>query len=491
MTAKRAAQRKEQESASLPEVLIPPGDAKENEKAAYWIDLLGNVDQLKAATETTDFFILMQEFPAAVWDRLTIYLYRLPDDNGILLKNADDKPHYIKVLRQPLTEEFVAKNWGGGKYQAYLKIDNKEVLRKHTFRIDGEPKLQPGQRIEIEGKSVPIGSAVAAPPAPQSDIANVIEATSAANKQNMEILAEGSKAAIQLVRDQVAAAAKPDASSEIMDKFLTAMIERVMTPPPTPADPIDTFVKLQSLMKNPATEPVEQKDPPLTEAMELMEKMSGKPFFELIRGKSNPAAPDSPWAPFAPVALQFVTSLPNLMSEFRQTRALEQHARDLEFRRAVWMRTARPGETPTARTARPESRAPTESPASPARRATPTPTQPGTAPDPTQLTNAIIQTICHGFDTDPTMGGETAATIALLYGKQIEALGLEKFLANEQTLTEYVQGIPALAQRSQFATWPQFQDDFLEYCEQRWGVPESDEPVNGQAKIPPGPQPVA
>ena len=89
------------------------------------------------------------------------------------------------------------------------------------------------------------------------------------------------------------------------------------------------------------------------------------------------------------------------------------------------------------------------------------------------------------------MGGETAATIALLYGKQIEALGLEKFLANEQTLTEYVQGIPALAQRSQFATWPQFQDDFLEYCEQRWGVPESDEPVNGQAKIPPGPQPVA
>ena len=490
MTAKRAAQRKDQEPASLPEVLIPPGDAKENEKAAYWIDLLGNVDQLKAATETTDFFILMQEFPAAVWDRLTIYLYRLPDDNGILLKNADDKPHYIKVLRQPLTEEFVAKNWGGGKYQAYLKIDNKEVLRKHTFRIDGEPKLQPGQRIEIEGKSVPIGSAVAAPPAPQSDIANVIEATSAANKQNMEILAEGSKAAIQLVRDQVAQAAKPDSSSGLLDKFLTVAMERMLTPPPAPADPIDTFVKLQSLIqKNPAETP-EPKDPPLVAAMDLVEKMSGgRSFADLIKGNRSAPVPESAWAPFAPVALQFVTSLPNLMSEFRQTRALEQHARDLEFRRAVWMRTARPGETPPpellAQNPAPQPKRP---PAQPAAQPQP---QPGTAPDPTQLTNAIIQTICHGFDTDPTMGGETAATIALLYGKQIEALGLEKFLANEQTLTEYVQGIPALAQRSQFATWPQFQDDFLEYCEQRWGVPESDEPVNGQAKIPPGPQPVA
>ena len=49
MTAKRAAQRKDQEPASLPEVLIPPGDAKENEKAAYWIDLLGNVAEWLAA----------------------------------------------------------------------------------------------------------------------------------------------------------------------------------------------------------------------------------------------------------------------------------------------------------------------------------------------------------------------------------------------------------------------------------------------------------
>src|ERR1700683_2087778 len=107
MAPKSAALRKEKDpDTSLPENLIPPGDAKEDQRSAYWIELLSNIDQLKAATETTDFFVLMQEFPAAVWDRLAIYLYRLPDDNGMLIKNSDEKPHYIKVLRQPLTEEF-------------------------------------------------------------------------------------------------------------------------------------------------------------------------------------------------------------------------------------------------------------------------------------------------------------------------------------------------------------------------------------------------
>ena len=314
MSRKSSAARRE-EPATLPDVLIPPGDAEESERAAYWIDLLSDIGKLKAATETTDFFMLMQEFPGAVWDRLSIYLYRLPDDQGMLIKNSDDKPHYIKVLRQPLTEEFVSKNWGGGKYQVYLKIDNKEVLRKHTFRIDGEPKLQPGQRIEIEGKSVPIGGASGAPAETRSDLATVIEASASANKQNMEILAEGSKAAIQLVRDQASAASKPDAQSGLMDKLMTAMIDRMMNPPAPPpvADPIDTFVKLQTLMKNPAVEAPEPKDPPIAAAMKLVEDMSGgRTFAELIKGR-GPVAPDSPWAPFAPVALQFVTSLPTLV----------------------------------------------------------------------------------------------------------------------------------------------------------------------------------
>jgi hypothetical protein len=486
--AKRATQRQTVEQPEFPATLIPPGEAQGKDRSAYWIGLLANLDDLKAATETTDFFELMQEFPAAVWDRLAIYLYRLPDDSGMLIKNSDEKPHYIKILRQPLTEEFVAKIWGGGKYQAYLKIDNKEVLRKHTFRIDGDPKVQPGQRVEIDGKAVPInGAAPAATADSRSDLATVIEASASANKQNMEILAEGSKAAIQLVRDQAANAAKPDASSGLMDKMMTALIDRLMNPP-APADPIDTFVKLQGILnKNPETAP-EAEDPPLEKAMTLMEKVSGKSFSELVKGsRSATAAPESAWAPFAPVALQFVTSLPTIMSEVRQTRQLEMQTKDLEFRRAVWLRTAQPGAQPPPELLA-NNPAPQNHAATPAERQPQPQPQPGNA-DPMQLANVLVQMICHGFDKNPRMGYQTAATIDFTYGDAIEALGLEKFLADEAALAEYVQGLPALAERSRDARWAKFQSDFLDYTTERWPAEGDDqEETADPAK---GPQPVA
>ena len=489
MAPKRAAQRQEVLSPNLPEVLIPPSDAKEEQKAAYWIELLDNPEELRKATGTTEFFQLLNEFPASLWgDRLSIYVYRLPDDDGMMVKNETGARKYIKpIIRQPINEDWLATKHGGGKYLLYLKLDNKASIKETTVRIDGPPKLQPGQTVEMDGKPVPIGAAAPSAPAEaRTDVAAVIEASASANKQNMEILAEGSKAAIQLVRDQASAAAKPDANSGLMDKLVTVMIDRMMNPPPV-ADPLETFVKLQTILqKNPETEAPEPKDPPLTEAMNLVEKMSGKPFSELVRGKSNPVAQESGWAPFAPVISQFVTSLPTLMAEFRHTRQLELQARELAFKREMWLRTAQPG-TPLPKELL-ETNPPSPINHQPAAQPQP---QPGAPPDAGQLTNAIIQTICHGFDQDPSMGGETAATIAVLYGRQIEALGLEKFLADEQSLTEYVKGIPVLSQRAQFATWPQFQQDFLDYCEQRWGTQDEDEtPINGQVKVP-GPQPVA
>ena len=77
---KRAAQRIDHtEPASLPEVLIPPGDAKDEQKAAYWIELLDNPEALRKATGTTEFFQLLNEFPASLWgDRLSISVMETP-----------------------------------------------------------------------------------------------------------------------------------------------------------------------------------------------------------------------------------------------------------------------------------------------------------------------------------------------------------------------------------------------------------------------------
>jgi hypothetical protein len=482
---RRAAQRKpETQAAELPEVLVAPSAAADKDREAYWINLLANVDELKAATETTDFFVLCQEFPPAAWDRLTIYLYRLTDDAGMLIKNSDDKPHYIKVLRQPLTEEFVMKNWGGGKYQALLKIDNKEVLRKHTFRIDGDPKVLPGQRVEVDGKAVPLtGAPAAAPVDSRSDVGHVIEAFADASKQNSELLMEGSKAAIQIVRDTAAQNAKTETTSPLNTVEGIVAIAKLFQPPPA-ADPIDTFIKLQTLM-HPAPVEKEEKDTPIEETLGAIEKLTGgRSLIDLLKPAAKAAAEENPWAPFAGVAQSFVASLPSLMAEFRQTRLIEMRNRDLQWRRDLWARNAKQGEQPPPDLMGEQVALP---PAPPPARPQPVnaPASPSAA-DPNALINAVVGLICQGFDNSPYMGEQTAGAIDLLYGRALEHLGVTAILANEAELDKYIAGVPALAQRSQFATWKTFKGDFLRYTVERW----AEEPADDDEKAA-GPQPVA
>jgi hypothetical protein len=480
---RRAAQRKpETQAAELPEVLVAPSAAADKDREAYWINLLANVDELKAATETTDFFVLCQEFPPAAWDRLTIYLYRLTDDAGMLIKNSDDKPHYIKVLRQPLTEEFVMKNWGGGKYQALLKIDNKEVLRKHTFRIDGDPKVLPGQRVEVEGRVVPLSGAAPAPVAPATDLATAVDASRHATESAMSVLTDAAKTSIKMVQDQAATNNTSKNENPLTTIEGIAAIAKMFQPPPAP-DPIDTFIKLQTLM-HPAPVEKEEKDTPIEETLGAIEKLTGgRSLVDLLKPAAKAAAEENPWAPFAGVAQSFVASLPSLMAEFRQTRLIEMRNRDLQWRRDLWARTAKQGEQPPPDLMGEQVALP---PAPPAR---PQPVNAPAAPsaaDPNALISAVVGLICQGFDNSPYMGEQTAGAIDLLYGRALEHLGVTAILANEAELDKYIAGVPALAQRSQFATWKTFKGDFLRYTVERW----AEEPADDDEKAA-GPQPVA
>lgn len=487
MTPRRAAaQRQPDPEPSLPGVLIAPGNAAPEQREAYWIELLDNPEELRKAIGTTEFFPLLRDFPASLWgDRLSIYVYRLPDDDGMQIKNELGSRKYIKpILRHPVDEEWLANKHGGGKYLLYLKLDNKASIKETTVRIDGAPKLQAGQTVEIDGKFVPVNGGAAAASAQaesRSDVASVIQASSDANKQNMEILAEGSKAAIALVREQATAATKPDAQSGLMDKFLTVMIERMMNPPTPPAvaDPIDTFVKLQGLIQKNNPEPTEPKDPPLEEAMTLVEKFAGKSFSELMKGnRGAPAVDAGPnWGAIAlGVAEKFFAVAPTLFQQ-----AI--YSRQQEFQRAVWLRTAKPGEAPPPALLAvnvPQINPPN---ANDAKAPNPPGPQPDSAAvDPMALTQHIVQMVCHGFDQDPYSGGETAAAICFSFGRMIEAAGIEAMLADEESIKTLVVGNQLLQQRSQHAKWAQFQEDFLAYMGDRFGAGELEKP---------GPQPVA
>jgi hypothetical protein len=495
MPRKSAAARHETPDAALPGVLIPPSQAKENEREAYWLELLADPDKLRAAIETTPFFDLLLQFPESLWsNRLSIYLYRLPDDDGMMIKTpgAGEEPgkfKYIKpIVRHPIDEEWVANKHGGGKYQAVLK-DYKdgerkyEALKKHTFRIDGTPKMQPGQVVEIEGKPVSIGGNSTNPAArtEESTTSQVIDAISRANESAMEIQTHAAKNAIDMVKEQAGAAATPPKSG--ISDFLE-LANALKTLMPQPPDPIATLRLAKELFDRPTAEPIEQpepKDPPISEAMKLVESLAGKPFSELIRGR-NPAPVEAQpfaWlAPFAPAIDKLVTILPNL---FAQSRA----AKDLEFRRAVWARTAPPG-TPIpadlqGQPALPPAPAPAPTPA-----AQPTPAAMTPEAEKMQIVGYIINTVSEGFKRNPRMGYQTAANIDFVCGEAIEAHGLDKLLADEANVTEMVKGTPQLEPLTHDARWHQFQSDFLDYMGDRFGEPEEE----GAEKAP-GPVPVA
>ena len=407
-----AARQPEPEPASLPEVLIPPSQAKETEREAYWIELIDNpVDFKKAISTTTDFFALLKQLPEALWSggRLSIYLYRLPDEDGLMVKNAEGQGKYIRpVIRAPIDMDWIGSRNGGGKYKLYLKLDSKETLREETVRIDGAPKVQAGQTVEVDGKSVAVGSATptAQTADTRSDVATIIDANSKAEEKRMEMLLDANKASIELVKEQAAHNAPQ------RDPLTTAIeLVKLLQPAQPAKDPtlaaLEIVEKIDAMnaRRNPQpAEAAEPEEPPLEKAMSLMEKMSGKSFSDLMKGKSPAAAPESAWAPFAPVALQFVTSLPNLLAELSRNKQIEIQARDLAFRREVWLRTAQPGENPPAEllamNPAPAAQTP-QRPAQPQPAASPAETQ---ELDAMQLAGHIVQMVCHGFDSDPFSG---------------------------------------------------------------------------------------
>lgn len=486
MAKRSAAQRRDEVQPALPEVLVSPSKAEPHQRDAYWLELLQEPEKFKDAVQTEELWPMLKSFPEALWgDRISIFIYRLPDDDGMMVKNAEGQAKYIKpVIRFCIDEDWVATKHGGGKYQLYLKLDD-TVIRKHTFRIDGAPKVAAGQTVEIAGKEVSVGT-VTTPPAAdtRSDVATIIDANSRAEEKRTEMLLSANRASIELVKEQASAATKPDASNGIVEKLLTMLMERVMQPPPTPVDPIDSFVKLQTLIHKNSPEPEPEKEGALNTSLELVERLTGKSVADLMKPSRGAAdANEYGWvAPVVGAVQQFIGQIPAIMQEARISR-------DQEFRRQVWLRTAQPGTPAPAELL--ANNPPVRTPAQPAAPAAP---QPGAPPDPAQLVPAIVQIVINRFDRNPKMGYQCAAAIDALYGEQIEAcpiaqgVSLAQLLADESQMIAFIAGTPVLAQRSQDVRWHKFQDDFMAYTEERWGEPqgdEDDEPEKSVTQMPP------
>jgi hypothetical protein len=477
MPRKSAAAAQPKEPASLPDVLIPPSEAPENQRAAYWLDLLQKPDELKAAIASEDFFTMLQEFPDAFWDRFSIYLYRRPDDEGRMVRNAPtQKGKYLPggVLHHAIQEEDVAKKWGGGKYTAYLKLDSTETVREHTFSIDGPPKVLDGQVVEINGKTVSTGTP-AAPPAVASETAQIVAATSAAATANAELLKGGMQSVLDLQTDLTRKQLGLDGKAE-KDPLETAirLVEILRPKEAAPAksamtEAIEILDRLDAMAarRNPQPADKNAHDTSLTETLNVVKELTGaESIAELLKPAArNVAAATTPeWvSPLLELGKTLISAFPAIMAQSRATR-------DLEFRRMLFLRDMKPGQAPPA--------ALLNEPAPPTPQSTTTqpPATNGTGPLlPQDVVTGMVTMICDGFDRDPRQGMETAAAIAFNFAQAIESLGYDKTLGSEAEVAKFVAGLPPLQQRSQDARWPMFAHDFLSYTIDRWGTDEEQE----------------
>jgi hypothetical protein len=498
--ARRSAAQQKPEPASLPEVLVSPSQAAPNEKDAYWLELIQEPGKLKAAIATEDFWPMLRKFPDSLWTdgRLSLYLYRRPDDEGLMIKNPEGAKKYIKVLHQPVDEEWVSKNYGGGKYTLYLKLDSDLTIRECTFPIDGPPKVKSGQVIELDGKPVAVSPAAAPPTSQPSETAQIITAQSAAAQASVELVKEGVKGVMEMQNDLTRKQLGLDGQQkDPLDTLKTLLeivnLQRPAAAPPA-ADPMTTALTLMDKMdtmierRMPKAAEVEthEKETPLDDAIGMVEKVTGKELKDILKGSKVAADTEYAWvAPIANFGIQALAALPNIINQMRQ-------ARQEDFERAIYLRSLQPGQAPPP--PQPTTALP---PTPPGPRAVQPPSTPGATGsptvlavnDPSQVVNLMVGKICQGFDRHRDTGDDIAAAVCVEFGDAIEALGLDKILSDPVEVKKLIEGIPALKQRSTDARWAPFEEEFADYMQTRYGMPGAESADTQPEK--PGPQPVA
>ena len=485
------------DSASLPEVLISPGEAAPNEKDAYWIQLASNWEEFSQAIKTTEWDSLIASLPEALWgDTLRLYLYRKPDDQGVMVKNPPGDWKYLQVFYKPVEPQFIQDHWGGGKYEWRLNwIRDKEnrTIKRNTFDIWGDPKLKPGQTVEVDGKPVPIGAtAPAAPSTESTDTTRVIDALSGANKLGMETLAHASETAIDMVKAQAATAAVPQKDPlELAIRLMEVMRPKEAAAPAKSSmvEALEIVDKLDAMAarRNPPPPPEkEEKETPLEQTLAAVETMPGGVGLPELLNRHNKNAAADPASPLTAAIEAGVRLIGNLIDKYPiiQQQQNQRLMLELEIRRNGGqpvqtvmqpLTTGAPaGPTIVTRAGmvqQPPNIPPIAPPVAP----------PPQEPEPGQV---LVDFIVNGFKRAPigTWGRETATALDFHHGELLEAMNIAGDLGDPAKVDAFVEATPALKQlRDSDARWHAFKADFLSYTMERWGaLPEGEQAEDEQ-----------
>jgi hypothetical protein len=472
--------------------IVSPLAVPESQRESYWNGLLADVDQLRAAIATVEFFALLRAMPPALWEkRCLVYLYRTAPK----VRNQSGEKSYIDKIARPFDEDFIKENHGGGSYLCYLNLDRETQLKQISFAIDGPPKMLPGQvLVDAAGNTIPVAPTPAQ--TERSQMAEAISATQDAQRASVKILEDSSAAALEMqskVYEKSLGVLGGAGNTE--SKLLEKLVDRALAPPTAAADPLTMALTLMEKLdgiiarRNPQPEAREPASAgALTEQLGLVETITGRSIQDILApGKSSA----NDWINTAIAAgVKLIETMPTLMSQF-MTNQERQFQRQMEFAR---MRAGQPGATPMpelpatfatqpgARVAPPPATAFTgQTIPFPANGAASTTTEPpviidtDVPMDPTQAVPIMAKLIQTKFQQGYS-GEAVAQTLDVMFAGLLEQIA--PVVLDENELRKFLTSIPDLLPLLGDKEWPEFQAGFVEFVRDEYAETL---PANGPA----------
>jgi hypothetical protein len=293
--------------------------------------------------EAVPFFTAIEMIADDEWERLyELRLYRLDPQ----VRNETERS-WIHIYRRFVKEETIFADHGGGKFQLLLHElfqKNSTVTpreRWHKFRVDGEPKFLPGQRlVEVKGaKSLPPAGtpdAVEQPRTGSSDVAvlaNVLrdlienKNSGRGNSEAMALMGEANKSALSIVTEAARQTVTTSTGSAMGDKLLERLLDSKFSGKSSDSDLRD---KLAMIAIDRLSNPQPESKDPLGQLSFVKDLLGVDSITDLIRPSG-----DGAWKTrLVEIGAALVTTLPQLMGAFMTNQERQfQHQMQIEAMR--------------------------------------------------------------------------------------------------------------------------------------------------------------
>jgi len=418
-----------EENATIEEQLLEPGSWE-----AKWKE--------QCEKEGATFWDRIALVPKFAQHELLIYLYRL--DPRVFNKQGD--PSYQAKYTLPLSIEQVQEDFGGGRYEIYLKRGRRTIAGKYTFSISGQPKYKEGQT-DATGKPLATPSAPAAAESRGSDLSEALKAIvpllkndngQKAAEASIEVMKTGMTTALGMQRD---AAGAPN-------ELLTKLVDRALTQPQGP-DALALLDKIISISKNLIPTPAQNPNnlEGIDSQLGFVEKITGKSFSELLTPEGRAPKID-PWVGVLGALVQVI---PSALREISQ----------MQERRMQWQaHMASKGISLTAAPNLPANGQPPEEIPPPAPLTQPENQQPTIEQITAGMVDAIVRYRRGGWD-----GHACAAALAVNYAEVLPMLA--QMLSDREQVEAFIVQTPALnvlvneVMHPEVQSWSEFVDDFF------------------------------